>query len=77
MTDFNDFDRGYNDGARHAFDPREPIPKRDGTYYNAGFRAGMRYNHRAQTTTVPMNWGRSLWNAWKYEEQWRKKEGRG
>jgi hypothetical protein len=63
---FYEFQQGFTAGCHNGTDypeqlSRMPPLKRPVSAYIYGFRQGRRYVKRAQTTTVPMNCDKSVW----------------
>jgi hypothetical protein len=72
--DFWQFQEGFATGCQNGLTCPEqlskmPSLKRPVSAYVYGFRQGRRYIKRAQTTTVPMQYDRSVWNGFRRWER--------
>jgi hypothetical protein len=72
--DYYEFQRGFAMGCWNGLDYPEqlskmPPLKRPVSAYVYGFRQGRRYIKRAQTTTVPMQYDKRVWNGFRRWER--------
>jgi hypothetical protein len=71
---FYEFQQGFYDGCHNGTDFPDQLNrfvplKRPTSPYVYGFHQGRRYVKRAQTTTKPMNYDKSVWNGFQRWER--------